>query len=145
MGWVPSLVLAATGCCGLSPLLSSAPVKITGPSCDPVSLPSESPTEQCSTTRCALYPSSKDSVFATRMETAVCAACCTLCKGQFTSPGHGLEGKVFWRGKDLRERLEPSSRWSLEQKETPSGFIGLAVSRVTVCCFVLLGSSGKGG
>lgn len=62
MGCVPSLILAVTGCCGLSPLLSSDPLKMTGPSCDPVPSSSESPTELCSTARCALYPSSKGSV-----------------------------------------------------------------------------------
>lgn len=113
------------GCCSLFPLLSSAPLKITLPSWGLVPLPSESPTELCSTTRCALYPCSKDSASAPRMEAAVCAAC-TLCNGHFTSPGHGLEDKVSWRGKDLKVKLEPCRRQrSLEQKELPLGSQGL--------------------
>lgn len=73
--WSTSHGLGAFSDLGCHWLLWIVPSALICPSCDPVPLPSESPTGLCSTTRCALYPSSKDSVSAPRMEAAVCAAC----------------------------------------------------------------------
>lgn len=73
--WSTSHGLGAFSDLGCHWLLWIVPSALICPSCDPVPLPSESPTGLCSTTRCALYPSSKDSVSAPRIEAAVCAAC----------------------------------------------------------------------
>lgn len=148
-GWVPALISAAAGCCGLSPLLSSAPLKITPTSCDPHPSPSEClhsgaapPGLLCNClAKAHTRPKERNCHLWSTLHPLQGALC--LC--------HGLEDekKMSSWGKDLEEgsgALREMER-ILEQRETLPALVCRALqelSNVVACCFVPLLRPGKG-
>lgn len=140
MGQASALISAATSCRGLSPLLSSAPLKIAPTSCDPG--PSHWVKvvlhhQVCSVAvwqRLTRAPKSINAIF---------GAHCIPCKGLFASA-------MAWRMRRMcpaegntwrRVRSPPVDGEILQQRENPPPLVHRALqelSDVVACCFVPL-------